>query len=109
MGIKVRTDLPKSDIWSAERNAKQVIRDRIVTPFARRFNSEQIDVLNHYRAMYSKDTSTGELFKRLFDSVVKENIVASKPEKWKTDAWNELSDISQGIFRMEHSVTLHNN
>ena len=105
-GIKVRTDIPERDIRSAERNAMQAIRDRIVLPSARSFTPEQLNTLNHYRAMFSKDTPTEELFNCLFDSVIKEDSVASKPDKWKVDAWKELSGIAQGVFREENSITL---
>lgn len=105
-GIKVRTDISEREIRSAEYNARQAVRDRIVLPSARFFTPNQVNDLNQYRAMFSKDTPTEELFKLLFDSVVMEVSVASKPEKWKFDVWKELSGIAQGIVREEHGVTL---
>ena len=89
----------KGDIKSAEYAAKQAVRDRIVTPSARRFNSEQVDILKHYRAMFSTDTDTKELFTRLYDFVTKNPDVARKPEKWQTDTLKELNDLAEGITR----------
>lgn len=99
--ITTRQDLPESDIRTAEYAAKQAVHDRIVMSSARRFTPEQIDILNHYRAMFTADTSTCELFSRLYEDVVKDPDVARKPEKWKTDTLRELNGLAEGITRDE--------
>lgn len=99
--IKTRQDIPESDIRSAEYAAKQVVHDRIVTPSARRFTPEQIDTLKHYRAMFSADTDTRELYTRLYEEAIKDADVARKPEKWQTDTLRELNDLAEGITREE--------
>lgn len=83
------------------RDAKQVVHDRIVTPSARRFTPEQIDTLKHYRAMFSADTDTRELYTRLYEEAIKDADVARKPEKWQTDTLRELNDLAEGITREE--------
>lgn len=104
--VKMRSDIPESDVRSAEYAAKQAVYDRIVTPSARRFTSGQIDTLNHYRSMFSADTDTKELFTRLYESVIKDADVARKPEKWQTDTFRELNDLAEGVAR-EQSRGLH--
>lgn len=99
--IKIRPDLPEAEIRSAEYKAKQAIHDRIVTPSARRFTPEQIDILKHYRAMFTADTSTSELFTRLYENTIKNPEVAAKSDKWKTDVWNELVDLARGEKNQE--------
>lgn len=99
--IHIRKDIPESEIRSAEYAAKTAVHDRIVTPSARRFTSEQIDVLEHYRSMFTTDTDTKELFTRLYDFVIKDADVARKPEKWQTDTLRELNDLAEGIIRDE--------
>lgn len=99
--IKTRKDIPESDIRSAEYAAKQTVRDRIVTPSARRFTPEQTDTLKHYRAMFAADTDTKELFTRLYKDVTMDSDVAHKPEKWQTDTLRELNDLADGITRDE--------
>lgn len=99
--ISVRHDLPESDIRAAEYAAKQAVYDRIVTPSARRFTTEQIDILEHYRSMFTKDTDTKELFTRLYEIVIKDADVSCKPEKWQTDTIKELKDLAEGITRDE--------
>lgn len=95
--IKTRQDLPESDIRSAEYAAKQAVHERIVIPSARSFTQQQLDALEHYRAMFTTDTSTGELFTRLYEDVIKDQDVARKPEKWQTDTLKELNDFAEGI------------
>lgn len=99
--IKTRQDLPEPDIRSAEYAAKQAVHDRIVIPSARSFTQQQLDALEHYRAMFTADTPAGELFTRLYEDVVKDPDVARKPEKWKTDTLKELNDFdfADGIIR----------
>lgn len=104
--IKIRPDLPEAEIRSAEYKAKQAIHDRIVTPSARRFTPEQIDILKHYRAMFTADTSTSELFTRLYEDAIKDPEVGRKPEKWQADTLSELNDLADGITR-EESRGLH--
>ena len=99
--IKTRKDIPESDIRSAEYAAKQAVRDRIVTPSARRFTPEQADTLRHYRAMFTEDTPTAELFTRLYKDVTMDSDVTRKPEKWQTDTLRELNDLAEGITRNE--------
>lgn len=95
--VKVRSDIPENDIRNAEHQAKQVIHDRIVSPSARTFTSDQVNTLNNYRAMFSSASSSEEIFKRLFDDVIKQDDVLSKPEQWRNDTWDELSDIAKGV------------
>jgi len=95
--VKMRRDIPESDIRLAESQAKQVIHDRIVSLSAKSFTSDQANILNHYRGMFSQDSSPEEIYKRLFDDVIKREDVLSKPEQWKNDTWTELSDIAKGI------------
>lgn len=99
--VKIRQDLPEFEIRSAESAAKQAIHDRIVMPSARRFTTEQVGALTHYRAMFTEDTPTAELFTRLFENAIKDPDVARKPEKWQTDTLRELNDLAEGITREE--------
>ena len=82
-------------------DAKQAIHDRIVTPSARSFTSDQIDVLNRYHQVAAPDNPAGEVFKELLDEVSQEPDVSRKPEKWKTDTLRELNDLAEGITREE--------
>lgn len=99
--ISVRHDLPESDIRSAEYAAKQAVYNRIVTPSARRFTPEQIDILEHYRSMFTTNTDSKELFTNLYEIVLKDADVACKPEKWQADTLKELNDLAEGITRDE--------
>lgn len=80
-------------------NAKQVIHDRIVTPSARRFTPEQVEVLNRYHHVVVPDNPAGEVFKELLHEVAQESDVDRKPEKWVTDTAKELTDLAEGITR----------
>ena len=81
------------------REAKQAIRDRIVTPSARRFTSDQVEVLNRYHQVAAQDKPAGEVFKELLQEVSQEPDVARKPEKWVADTAKELDDLAEGITR----------
>lgn len=78
---------------------KQAIRDRIVTQSARRFTSEQVEVLNRYHQVAFPDKPAGEVFKDLLYEVTQEPDVARKPEKWVTDTAKELDGFAEGITR----------
>lgn len=82
-----------------EQDAKQAIHDRIVTPSARRFTSDQVEVLNRYHQVAAQDKPAGEVFKELLQEVSQEPDVARKPEKWVTDTAKELNDLAEGITR----------
>jgi hypothetical protein len=81
--------------------AKQVIHDRIVTPTARSFTPDQVEVLNHYHQVAAPDKPIGEVFRELLKEVSQEPDVARKPEKWVTDTAKELNDLAEGITREE--------
>lgn len=83
-----------------EQDAKQAIRDRIVTPSARRFTPDQIEHLKIYAGLFP-DTPAGELFTKLYEDVIKDPDVARKPEKWQADTLKELEDIAQGKVHEE--------
>jgi len=82
-----------------EQNAKLSIRDRIITPSARRFTPDQVEVLNRYHQVAAPDKPAGEVFKELLNEVAQEPEVARKPEKWVTDTAKELDEIAEGITR----------
>jgi len=79
---------------------KQDIRDRIVTPSARRFTPDQIENLKIYAGLFP-DTPAGELFTKLYKDVIKDPDVARKPEKWQADTLKELENIAQGKVHEE--------
>jgi len=83
-----------------EQDAKQAIRDRIVTPSARRFTPDQIEHLKIYAGLFP-DTPAGELFTKLYEDVINDPDVARKPEKWQADTLKELEDIAQGKVHEE--------
>lgn len=89
-----------------EQDAKQAIRDRIVTPSARSFTANQVEILNRYHQVATPDTPANETFSRLLDEVAQESDVARKPEKWVTDTAKELNNLAEGITR-EESRGLH--
>lgn len=102
-------DSARSDFTSLhhlEQGAKQAIRDRIVTPSARSFTPDQVEVLNHYHQVAAPDKPAGEVFKELLDEVAQEPDVARKPEKWVTDTAKELDDLAEDITR-DQSRGLH--
>ena len=103
--IKVRSDILESDVRAAEREAVISVYTRIVDSSARRFTDEQIADIRHYRAMFTDDTPTAELFSRLFDKASLEPDVSRYPEKWSTDTMKELNDLAEGITR-EHGQGL---
>lgn len=88
------------------REAKQAIHDRIVTPSARRFTPDQVDILNRYHQMAAPDKPAGEVFKELLHEVSQDPDVARKSEKWVADTAKELDGIAEGITR-EESRGLH--
>ena len=89
----------EAHVKNLEQGAKQAIRDRIVTPSARSFTPDQVEVLNHYHQVAAPDKPAGEVFKELLDEVAQEPDVARKPEKWVTDTAKELDDLAEGITR----------
>ena len=104
--IEIRTDIPESDIRLAERNAAQAIHDRIVTTSARYFSPEQESALKHYRALFTKDTPTKDLFMNLYASVINEADVKRCPKEWCESTKEELQEMADGIKR-DHSLDLH--
>ena len=82
-------------------DARQAIYDRIVTPTARSFTPDQVEVLNHYHQVAAPDKPIGEVFRELLKEVSQEPDVARKPEKWVTDTAKELNDLAEGITREE--------
>jgi hypothetical protein len=84
-----------------EQDAKQAIHDRIVTPSARRFTSDQVEVLNRYHQVAAQDKPAGEVFKELLQEMAQNPDVARKPEKWVADTAKELDTIAEGITRTE--------
>lgn len=91
----------EAHVYQLKLNAKMAIYNRIVMPSARSFTPEQVDTLTRYRAMFTTDTDTKELFTRLYEDVIKDPEVARKPEKWQTDTLKELNDLAKGITRDE--------
>lgn len=89
----------EAHVKNLEQDAKQAIHDRIVTPSARRFTSDQVEVLNRYHQVAAQDKPAGEVFKELLQEVSQEPDVARKPEKWVTDTAKELDDLAKGITR----------
>lgn len=81
--------------------AKQAIHDRIVTPSARRFTPEQVNIMNRYYQIATPATPANEVWERLLDEVEQERDVARKPEKWVTDTAKELNNLAEGITREE--------
>lgn len=79
--------------------AKEAIHDRIVTPTARWFMNDQAKALKNYSEMFPAEADTKELFSQLFDKVSQEPDVSRCPEKWKSDALEELLDLAEGITR----------
>ena len=102
--VKMRSNIPESEIL--RQDAKQAIHDRIVTPSARRFTPEQVEVLNRYHQVAVPDKPAGEVFKDLLYDVTQEPDVARKPEKWINDTAKELDDLAEGITR-EQQRGLH--
>ena len=104
--IEIRTDIPENDIRLAERNAAQAIHDRIVTTSARYFSPEQESALKHYRALFTKNTPTKDLFMNLYASVINEADVKRCPKEWCESTKEELQEMADGIKR-DHSLDLH--
>lgn len=104
--VKMRNDILESDVRAAEREAVLAVYTRIIDPRARRFTADQIVDIKHYRAMFTEDTPTAELFSRLKDKVSQERDVYLCPEKWSRDAFKELDDLANGITR-DQSRGLH--
>lgn len=104
--VKKDEDVSKAKLKHLEQDAKQAIHDRIVTPSARSFNSEQVEVLNRYHQVVAPGTPAGEIFNELLHEVAQELDVRRCPEKWITDTSNELDDLAEGIVR-EESRGLH--
>ena len=89
----------EAHVKNLEQGAKQAIHDRIVTPSARRFTSDQVESLKRYHEVAAPDKPAGEVFKKLLHEVEQEPDVARKPEKWVTDTAKELDDLANGITR----------
>ena len=99
-------DYQKNNNFSqAMADAKQAIRERITNSWQRTFSPNQLFDLSYYAGVCS-DVIPSELFRHLYEDVIKEPEVARKPEKWKTDTLKELNDLAEGITR-EESRGLH--
>lgn len=103
--LHTNPNVTETKLNKATAAVKQAIHDRIVTPTARRFTSDQVESLTHYRSLFPADTDTGKLFTPLHEDVCKQEDVACKSEKWKSDALRELNDLAEGITR-EHGQGL---
>jgi hypothetical protein len=95
--IKVRSDIPESDIRAAERKALSAIHWRIADSSAKRFTEDQIGVIKHYRSMFTEDTPTKELFFRLTEKAMQNPDMSRYPVKWSIDAIKELNALADGI------------
>lgn len=87
----------EAHVTQLKQGAKQAIHDRIVTPSARRFTSEQVEILKRYPEVTK--TPAGEAYLDLLMEVSQEPDVARKPEKWRWDTALELRDLAEGITR----------
>lgn len=90
----------KNNIKQAEAAAKKAIRERITNSWQRTFSPNQAFDLSYYAGLFS-DVIPSELFKHLYEDVIKDPDVARKPEKWQTDTLKELNDLAEGITRIE--------
>lgn len=97
--IKVRSDIPESDVRVAERKALSAIYWRIADSSAKRFTEDQIGVIKHYRSMFTEDTPTKELFFRLTEKAMQNPDMSRYPIKWSMDTLSELNDLADGITR----------
>lgn len=97
--IELRTDISPKDLHDARHAAMRAVHDRIITPSARFFTSDQVGILKHYRSMFSTDTDTKEVFACIHEYVCRQEDVACKPEKWVSDTLRELNDLAEGITR----------
>lgn len=79
--------------------AKEAIHDRIVTPTARWFTDDQTKALKNYSEMFPVETDIKKLFTHLHVEVCKQDDIKRCPEKWRTDALEELNELSEGITR----------
>ena len=96
-----RTDLSEHDIRTAERAARTAVIERITDYGAHCFSDDQRDVISHYRAMFTSDTSTGELYNRLLESVLDDPEVRRCPREWAQAAAEELQDMAVGKVHSE--------
>ena len=96
-----RTDLSEHDIRTAERAARTAVIERITDYGAHCFSDDQRDVIFHYRAMFTSDTSTGELYNRLLESVLDDPEVRRCPREWAQAAAEELQDMAVGKVHSE--------
>lgn len=96
-----RTDLSEHDIRTAERAARTAVIERITDYGARSLSDEQRGVISHYRAMFTSDTSTGELYNRLLESVLDDPEVRRCPREWAQAAAEELQDMAVGKVHSE--------
>lgn len=87
----------EAHVTHLKQGAKQAIHDRIVTPSARRFTSEQVEILKRYPEVTK--APAGEAYLDLLMEVSQEPDVARKPEKWRWDTALELRDLAEGITR----------
>ena len=88
----------QNDLQTAEIKAKLAIRERIINSWQRSFTQNQRIDLGYYVGM-SSDVIPSELFRQLYEEVIKDPDVARKPEKWQTDTLRELNDLAEGITR----------
>ena len=88
----------KFDVEQAVAAAKQAIRERIINSWQRFFTSDQAFDLRNYAGLFP-DVIPSELFRHLYEDVIKEPEVTRKPEKWQTDTLKELNDLAEGITR----------
>lgn len=105
LGEKISLDIHNNaeyhiqfDARQAEADAKQAIRERITNSWQRAFSPEQRFDLGYYAGLFS-DVIPSELFRHLYEDVIKDPEVARKPEKWQTDTLKELNDLAEGITR----------
>ena len=94
-------DVDKERIKLLETDARQAIRDRITNSWQRTFTPDQVKVLNRYHQAVASDKPAGEVFKSLFEEVIKDPAIVSKPEQWRTDTLKELNDLAEGKAREE--------
>ena len=88
----------QNDLQTAEVKARLAIRERIMNSWQRTFSQNQRFDLGYYAGLFS-DAIPSELFRHLYEEVIKDPDVARKPAKWQTDTLKELNDLAEGITR----------
>ena len=88
----------QNDLQTAEVKARLAIRERIINSWQRTFSQNQRFDLGYYAGLFS-DAIPSELFRHLYEEVIKDPDVARKPAKWQSDTLKELNDLSEGITR----------